>query len=180
MRRSATLVLSILLAASPALGVDPDDGTDVSPLTPFDFLLGHWEVGGSAPGTIAGSTSFEQQLNNKIVVRSVNVNLPPTKDRAAASHRDLMIIYATPDRHLRADYFDSDGKVIHYMVEPIDGGVVFTSEPSPGIERSRLTYRLAYAGIVSGEQEVAAPGEPEETFKSYDKWTMKRPAGKSK
>jgi hypothetical protein len=164
-----------LAAAAP-----PAEGADASPLAPLDFLLGAWEAsGGGAPGSGAGTTTFERRVGNKLIVRTNHADYPATKDRPASSHDDLMVIYASPDGEMHADYYDNEGHVIRYSVDAKDGTAVFTSDPSPGVPRFRLTYKPAYAGIVGGEFEIASPGEPE-AFKSYLTWTMKHPAAKAK
>jgi hypothetical protein len=173
-RRWLFPVTGVLLTTA-ALAADP-----VAPLAPLDFLLGSWEAtGGGTPGHGVGTTTFERQLANKVVVRRNHADYPATKDRAATTHDDLMIIYADADGQIRADYYDSEGHIIHYAAETADGQAIFTSDPAPGVGRFRLTYKLSYAGIVSGEFEGAPPAEPD-AFKSYLTWTMRHPAGKPK
>ena len=169
-------VLALALAVSTA-AVRAAEGP---PLAPLDFLLGAWEAtGGGAPGSGAGTTSFERRLGNKVIVRTNHADYPATKDRPASSHDDLMVIYATSDGQIRASYYDSEGHVIDYTAETSDGSAVFTSGNVPGAGRFRLTYKQTYAGIVSGQFEIAPAGDPQ-AFKSYLSWTMKHPPASSK
>ena len=170
MRTLLTLVLALVFSAAASAAEGP-------PLAPLDFLLGNWEA--NAPGSGVGTTTFERKLGNKVVVRTNHADYAATKERPATSHDDLMVIYAAPDGAIRATYYDSEGHVIDYTVETADGSAVFTSETQPGMGRFRLTYKLTYAGIVSGEFEIAPPAEPQ-GFKSYLTWTMKHPTSSSK
>ena len=177
MRRLPAVGLAIVLAASGASAQEQDD---VSPLASLDFLLGRWEAtSGGTPATPLGTTSFERKLGSQVVVRTCHTDVSATKDRGASVRDDLMVIYANSDRELRADYYDSDGRVLRYTIETTDDTAVFTSEPSPGQPRYRITYQLAYAGIVTGELESSPAAEPE-GFKSRLTWTMKHPAPKSR
>jgi hypothetical protein len=131
-------------------------------------LLGHWAAeGGGQPGQSSGAFSFRFQLDGKILVRDSGADYPATKDRPAASHHDLMIVYPEAGQ-FRAIYFDSEGHVINYSVElrPNDKAIVFVSAAEPSAPRFRLTYRLVENERVDIRFEIAPPGKPD-AFSTY-------------
>lgn len=132
---------------------------------PYKFLLGEWTAEGHGePGKGAGEFSFQLQLQDKILVRRSHLAFPPTPQRAAFAHDDLLIIYcdddATPHR---AIYFDSEGHVIHYKMAFTESGKVlsFVSDANPQEPRQRLTYIQAGIGTVKVKFELAPPGKSE-------------------
>src|SRR5689334_13849574 len=72
---------------------------------PFEFLIGTWTgEGGGGPGEGTGGFSFQYELDGKVLVRKNRAEYPKTKDRPAASHEDLMIIYhESPGGPFRAE-----------------------------------------------------------------------------
>src|SRR2546422_10421978 len=76
----------------------------------LQYLLGDWIGEGSGePGQGSGSFSFTAELDGKILVRRNRAEYPKTKDRAAYSHEDLMIVYRQPgEERVRAAYFDNE------------------------------------------------------------------------
>jgi hypothetical protein len=156
------LFIALLLALTP-LAAQPS-------WTPLSFLLGDWVGEGEGkPGEATGGSSFRLDLDQNILVRENRANYPATKDRPAFSHRDLMIIYrdSAGDR-LRAIYFDNEGHVIHYAVEPSkdQSSVQFLSEALPSSPRYRMTYRKSGPDAVTLKFEIAPPGKPE-AFTTY-------------
>lgn len=137
---------------------------------PVEYLVGDWTAeGGGGPGQGSGSFSFKPDLQGKILVRRNRAEYPPTKDRAAFVHEDLMVVYRdTPEAAPHAIYFDSEGHTIRYEAQtPRDGGaVVFVS----GLEASAPRYRLTYTRVdqdrVKIKFEIAPPGHPEQ-FATY-------------
>jgi hypothetical protein len=135
------------------------------PWTVFGSLLGGtWTgEGGGEPGSGSGGFSFRLELQGKIIVRRNSATYPATKDSPAMTHEDLMVVYresaASP---LRADYYDSEGHVIRYVVSMSDDGksAQFLSDPSPSVPRYRLTYTSAGADQVKIRFEIAPPDKP--------------------
>ena len=165
---TATLAFGQQTAISPAGG-----GT----WAPFGFLLGEWiGEGGGGPGQGAGGFSFTIDLQEKILVRKNHAEYPATKDRPAYSHTDLMIIYPQPgsDR-LRGMYFDNEGHVIDYAVEPSEdrNTVQFRSEASSTSPGFRLTYKKTGANALTLKFEIAPPGKPD-AFSAYIEATARR------
>jgi len=167
MRRTATAAAVLLLAASFARAA----GTDL--LSPLHFLLGEW-IAVNTPAGESGSFSFRLEVQNHVIVRRNEARYDATPERAASRHDDLLVIY-NEGGSLKADYFDSEGHVIRYAVQPrsADGGVVLVSTPAPGEPRYRLTYTRGADGILVGSFEIAAPGSPE-AFKPYLSWKARR------
>ncbi len=99
-----------------------------------------------------------------------------TPRRPASRHRATTIstiIYATSGGS-RADYYDSEGHVIRYLVtSPAAGRALFLSEAIAGEPRYRLSYELAAGGLLKGEFDVAPPGAPE-AFKQYLTWNSRK------
>jgi len=139
-------------------------------------FLGTWEgAGGGGPGQGSGSFTFAPELQGAVLVRHNYSQYPATKDKPAYRHDDLMVIY--PDeqaRKTRADYWDNEGHVIHYLVEFGDDGkkVVLTSEGQAG-PRYRLTYMKTGDNDLKLTFEIAPPDAPER-FKTYIEATAKR------
>jgi hypothetical protein len=139
---------------------------------PLAFLIGEWTgEGGGGPGHGTGEFSFQPDLGGAILVRKNVSHYPATKDKPAYSHTDLLIVDST----LRAIYFDDEGHIIHYAVEPSADGnsLQFVSDAAPSQARYRLTYRKTGAGRVALRFEIAPPGKPEE-FSTYIDATARR------
>jgi hypothetical protein len=84
-----------------------------------------------------------------------------------------MTIYSE-DGTLKADYFDNEGHVIRYSVQPRDGNrVVFVSEAKASEPRYRLSYSIGADGVLLGTFEIAAPGSGD-AFKPYLSWRARR------
>lgn len=165
----AIVCLSACFAQPPA---KPDN-----PWAPLSFLLGDWTGEGSGqPGQGAGGFSFLPDLEKNVLVRKNRADYPATKDRPAFSHTDLMIVYREPGAvKLRAIYFDSEGHVIHYTVDPsADGNAVqFLSDSSTSNPRYRLTYTKTGADTVGIQFEIAVPAKPD-FFTTYIQATARR------
>jgi hypothetical protein len=147
----------------------------IAPLEPLHFLAGTWEAAGGAKEMQgAGKTTFEVVNQGHAMVRKNFASYPATPQRAAYRHDDLMVIYPDGSR-VRADYFDSEGHIIHYTVTiASDGSAVFVSDVIANTPRYRLTYAPdAKTGTVQGKFEVASPATPE-TFAPYLAWSAHR------
>jgi hypothetical protein len=169
-----SLLLCILLLAIPLFAQPPKTE---NPWAPLAFLMGEWTGEGSGqPGQGSGGFSFLPDLEKNVLVRKNRADYPATKDRLAFSHTDLMIVYREPGAiKLRAIYFDSEGHVIHYTVDPsADGDAVqFLSDASNTNPRYRLTYTKTGADAVGIQFEIAVPGKPD-SFSTYIQATARR------
>lgn len=143
---------------------------------PWQFLLGEWVgEGRGSPGEGAGSFSFSTDLQGKVLVRRGHTDFPPTADRPAFSHDDLMVLYQDGANPARAVYFDNEGHVIRYATSfsGDSNSVVFLSDTIPGAPRFRLTYEKKGDGIVEVRFDVAPPAQPD-AFRQYLKATARR------
>jgi len=144
---------------------------------PFAYLLGDWVgEGGGQPGQGTGEFSFHFDLQNRILVRKSYAAYPPTKDRPAFQHDDLMVVYRDSDSGPpRAIYFDSEGHVIHYSVAASSDQkrIEFVSEALPASPRYRLTYVITGSDTLTLKFEIAPPGKPD-SFSTYIEAKAKR------
>jgi hypothetical protein len=159
MRRSGLLVISLFVLA--AFAQSPAPAAD--PFAALRFLIGDW-VADSASGGGSGWFSFSSDLGGKVLIRRNHSENPPQSGRTPV-HDDLMVIY--PDGStLHADFYDSEGHVIHYAVSsPSPGSAVFVSAAQPGAPRFRLTYKAAAADKIDLVFDIAPAGQPE--FRNY-------------
>lgn len=157
MRLAILFLAAALLAAQPAKS---DTSWDQ-----LSFLLGEWTgEGDGQPGQGAGGFSFLPDLEKNVLVRKNRADYAATKDRPAFSHTDLMIVYREPGAvRMRAIYFDSEGHVIHYTVDPSADGkaVQFLSDSSTANPRYRLTYTKTGDDTVGIQFEIAVPAKPD-------------------
>ena len=162
----ALVVMAIIGVASPAAAAEGDKPASLDPLS---FLLGAWvAMGQGQPGQGTGQAVFRHDLQQHVMVRNSFAEYPATSDRPATRHDDLMVIFAEGPA-LRADYYDSEGHVIRYAIEtPSAGAAVFTSEPTAGAPRYRLSYALK-GDVLEGTFEIAPPGKPD-AFQRYLSW----------
>jgi len=138
------LLGSSILVAALAFAAIPSRSADAPGLSALKFLEGKWVgEGSSEAGRGGGYATFEEDLQNKVIVRRNHAEYPASHDRAAYQHDDLMIIYVDPaSKELRAFYTDNEGHVIHYTVSvSTDGNIVsFLGERPPAAPQYRLTY----------------------------------------
>jgi hypothetical protein len=147
------LVLHLLMFAT-AFAAEP------AALQPFAFLVGEWAATGSGqPGDGIGTAVFTRDLQDNVIVRKSYAEYPAVDGKPASRHEDLMVIHAAGDGPVRAEYYDSEGHVIRYVVSsPKAGEAVFLSPPAPGQPRYRLSYALAAEGVLKGEFAVSPTG----------------------
>ncbi len=138
--------------------------------SPLSFLIGDWiGEGGGGPGQGTGSFSFHPELRGKILVRKNHSEYAATKDRPAFSHDDLLYVCReTPGNRIRAIYFDTEGHVIRYSMEPSGDGstIQFLSDASPSVPHYRLTYTKTAGDTVAIKFEIA-PSEKPESYSTY-------------
>jgi hypothetical protein len=146
---------------------------------PFEMIMGEWEGGGAGkPGQGTGGYSLKPDLNGKILVRRNHADYPAQPGQAqSGAHEDLMIIYPPQGQGpYRAEYFDSEGHVIHYAVSFPEGRIVFTSDGAASTMRFRLTYQKKPGGGLEIDFAMAPPNQD---FRSYVSGTVTRKAGTS-
>jgi hypothetical protein len=148
--------LLLLLGLTTCLSAQTPD-----PWKPLQFLTGEWVGEGSgSPGDGAGGCSFDFDLQRKVMIRK-NYAVYPT-----FRHDDLMVMYLDPEsKAVKAIYFDNEGHVIHYTVEPGADSVKFVSE------QYRMTYRKTGDDKLSLDFDMAPPGKP---FANYIHATLRK------
>lgn len=169
--KAMALVLGFILVAVSVCAAAPKE------LEPLAFLLGEWEAyGGGKPGVGTGNATFAFDLQDRVMIRTSYAEYPASSTAPASRHDDLMVIYATAGDAIQADYYDSEGHVIHYVVTvTAPGAVSFVSEVMSGAPRFRLNYTLGPDGLMKGEFAIAPPGNPE-AFAQYLIWEARKVA----
>jgi hypothetical protein len=152
-------------SSSPAIRAETS-----GPLAALQFLLGEWEGAGDQAGATGGFT-FALRVQGRVIVRTNYSNTPANGATPASRHDDLMVIFAE-DGLLKADYFDSEGHVIRYVVQGRPGEVVFVSEKKPAEPQYRLTYIRRTETTVDGKFEIAPRGK--EGFTPYLTWKARK------
>jgi hypothetical protein len=160
---------AMLLACALAVSAHAQSRADLSA---FDFLLGDWDAIGLPAGE-SGAFNFSRAVQDRIIVRTNYAKYPARDGKPATRHDDLMVIFVEGDA-LKADYFDSEQHVIHYVIQPRGpNDVVFVSQAKTGEPRYRLSYALAANGQLKGSFEIA-PAEAPDAFKPMLAWTARK------
>jgi hypothetical protein len=133
---------------------------------PAGFLVGRWTGEGTGQrGQGSGDFSFTPDLQGTVLIRRSFAEYPPANGKPGFRHDDLMVVYRDEaSKQLRATYFDSEGHVIQYAVQPADGGVVFVTENPRSAIRYRLTYTAAGPGRLKLKFEIAPPDKDFSTY----------------
>jgi hypothetical protein len=141
-------------------------------LSTLNFLLGDWDAI-ELPRGESGAFNFSLAVQDRIIVRTNYAKYPARDGKPATRHDDLMVIFVEGDA-LKADYFDSEQHVIHYLVQPRGPrDVVFVSEAKAGEPRYRLSYTLAANGHLKGTFETASSEAPDD-YKPLLAWTARK------
>jgi hypothetical protein len=167
--KTVCLFLAILICSCNMLAQQPVPSPNWDA---WKFLIGKWVGEGTSDiGQGVGYFTFEAGLNDKVLVRRNRADYPATKDRAAVSHEDLMIVFVDPaTQKTRAFYTDSEGHVIQYAATFSNDGNTLTSlsDALPTAPRFRLTYIRTKADQMALTFEIAPPGKPDEFHKLID------------
>jgi hypothetical protein len=170
-------MMAVVLAALSAGAMAQTPTAAPQPWTSLQFLVGTWEgTGSGAPGEGRGGCSIAFDLNRNILVRKNWVEFAPKPgETKGISHQDLLIFFADPgEPRLKAIYFDVEGHVIHYVLQPAakPNVVVFESEPGTKGPRFRLSYEMSSDGRLLNIFSIAMPGQG---FKEYTRgWLVKK------
>jgi hypothetical protein len=170
MNRRVRVLLLITVAALLSVSTASSAQETTSGWGALEYLLGDWVgEGGGQPGQGTGEFSFHPDLQNRILVRKSYAAYPPTKDRPAFRHDDLMVVYTESNSGPpRALYFDSEGHVIRYLVTVSSDQktIEFLSEVLPSSPRYRLSYVKTGSDTLTIKFEIAPPGKPD-SFSTY-------------
>ena len=170
--RPAKALVALALAASAATARAQPAPSD--PLAPLRFLVGEWQAIQNPPGE-RGGFAFTLSVQNHVMTRTNYAVYAANAARPSSRHDDFMMIYADADV-LKADYVDSEGHAIQYIVSSSRANeVVFLCAPTAKGPGYRLSYVLMPEGLLKGQFEVAAPGD-RGAFKQYLVWTARRVA----
>ena len=167
-----TRVLAVALLFALTQGGIAAQGEEFAALR---FLFGAWQAIDLPPGESGGFT-FRLAVQDRVVIRTNEAHYPAAGDRPASNHDDLLMIYRD-EGSLKADYFDSEGHVIRYVVDtPSPNVATFISARVAGQPRYRLSYHADAAGLLTGSFEIAAPAAAD-PFKAYLTWKARRVGG---
>ena|SRR5579863_7915400 len=139
--------------------------------TEWGPFLGEW-VADAGPDGGSGAFSLVPELQGRVLVRHNFAEYPPRDQRPASRHDDLMVVYRAGEA-TRADYWDSEGHVIHYAVTVDKEHVVLVSDAQPGQPRFRLSYAVTRPNALALVFEIAPPGKPD-AFALYIKASVHR------
>ena len=146
-------------------------------LSKWDYLLGEWIGDGKGdPGEAKGWFSLKPELDKNILVRTNHAEFPATKDRPAAVHEDLMIVYAGFDKSsAKAIFFDNEKHTINYSVSYKDeeNSIILTNDAQEGAPRFRFTYKKINDWKIKTVFEISPAGMPD-SFKVYVEGTAHR------
>lgn len=165
----------VVLSSVSLLAQAPQGGAGADPFRSLAFLEGTWDanVQNNAAIKQAGRYTFDRELSGHVLARHAT-NDPGCKAPTSfdCSHSDLLYVFQEmPGSALKADYFDSEGHVIHYDVTtPTPTSVVFLSAPGPG-PQFRLSYELA-GKVMTGRFQMHMPGE--DAWHTYLEWNGSR------
>jgi hypothetical protein len=170
-RVSAQSIESVAHATSLSPAARAREEDLASGLKSLSFLLGDWDAVPGAAGE-TGAFSFRSGVQGRVIIRTNYANYPAANGKPASRHDDLMVI-AVDGETLRADYFDTEGHVIRYVVEsPAAGQVTFLSEVKPNEPRYRLRYTANADGTLAGQFDIAPTGKTE-SFNPFLTWSAR-------
>ena len=158
----------VILAASISTCAQPESCNG------FNSLLGDWTgTGAGTPGQGTGGFSFKMDLQGHIMVRRNFAEYPAREGKPASRHHDLMVLYNDPAGGRHADYWDSEGHVIRYVVSVAADGctITFESARSERAPAYKLTYTIHSSDEVAIAFQVAPPGKD---FGAYIEASAKR------
>jgi hypothetical protein len=138
------------------------------------FLIGEWTTVTGKPGEPSGRTEFTRALQDRVILRKNDAEVPAEAGKPSSRHEDLMVIYVVQSGAMRAEYYDNEGHVIRYIVNvPAPNQALFLSESASGEPRFRLMYRLEPTGVLRGTFDIASAGTPDE-FQPYLDWESRK------
>lgn len=121
-------------------------------------FLGAWQgSGGGGPGHGVGEFNFATELQGAVMIRHNYAEYPATNGKPSFRHDDLVVIYHDTENKTRADYWDSEGHIIHYDVALSADKLVFLSDVGAPGPRYRLTYVKTDANTLKITFEIAPP-----------------------
>ena len=107
------------------------------------FFVGKWIGQSSENDTLLPRNSlFTSELDDNIIVRKNYIDFGEQPAGEQLRHEDLMIIFRYPDGIINATYFDTENRVINFVVNISELGdeIIFESIPIKGMPFYRITY----------------------------------------
>lgn len=175
MNKLPKMTAAAVFFSASLLAQSPQSAAGIDPFSSLAFLEGTWDANVQKNATIqqAGSYTFDRELNGHVLARYATTD-PGCKAPTSFDclHSDLLYVFQEmPGSPLKADYFDSEGHVIHYDVTtPTASSVVFLSVPGPG-PQFRLTYELT-GKVMTGKFQMHMPGQGD--WRTYLDWSGSR------
>jgi len=154
--RLIAIVVVLLLQVQPAASAPLQ-------ISAADFLIGEWNAPDTGTGPNKGGTStIHPDLDATILFRHDHVAL-----RQGGTLDLMMPIFVSAEK-LRAEYYDTEGHVIHYVSAEIvpHSRIVFLSDSPAAKPAFRLTYERLSADELAVTFAIAPPGKPRD-FKIY-------------
>lgn len=132
----------------------------------WSWLIGDWVGEGSGkPGQGTGWFSIQPDLDGNILVRRNHSEYPAAKDKPAAIHDDLMIVYLDHSGQPgKAIYFDNESHTINYAVTYREKSIILTGDKVQNLPVFRLTYVWLVKDTISVKFEMSQDGK---TFQTY-------------
>ncbi|MFI5143993.1 MAG: hypothetical protein ACHQJ4_00225 [Ignavibacteria bacterium] len=155
------LIIILFISAS----INSQDKNSDTTWSQWQPLIGTWKGNNSGePGQGEGYFTFGFELSGNILMRKGHTVFPGHENQPARVHDDVLIIYkensGVPDK---ADYFDSEGHVLHYNISYSGNGIVIlTSIPVKDSPVFRLTFIKMDNTSMDIKFEYAMPGNPDE------------------
>lgn len=179
MRKTVLTAIAVLLSGYCIWAQSERPNSNSSKLdSKWSALVGDWAGEGTgSPGSGAGTSSFQFDLQKQVLVRRSHSEYPSAGGRPATVHDDLMVIYPGAGQESRAIYFDNEGHVIDYTAtwSGAEETLTFLSKPTPGAPQFRLIYKKVDANTLTVAFEMAPPGQAG-AFKPYVSGRLKRKA----
>ena len=142
MKKSTIVIQVFILLLFACSGIFSQNNPGDTTWSQWQSLIGTWKGNNSGePGQGEGYFTFGFELNGNVLIRKGHTVFPGHENQPARIHDDILVIYkdtsAVPDK---ADYFDSEGHVLHYYITYNGNStIVLTSIPVKDNPVFRLT-----------------------------------------
>ena len=141
----------------------------------WQYLIGTWKGTNSGePGQGEGYFTFGFELGENILIRKGHTVFPGHENQPARIHDDVLIIYkensSVPDK---AEYFDSEGHVLHYNISYTNNDIIIftTNNTGEGNPIFRLSI-IKMDNVTTGVKFEAAPSDHPDDFKVHVEGTV--------
>ena len=101
-------------------GVAARAGAEADPWAAYRFLMGEWTGEGSGQPGQGGRVLAPPRARGQGAGPPESHEVTPAPNRPPVVHEDLMVVYPAEGKAAPGHYFDNEGHVIHYTVQPSD------------------------------------------------------------